>query len=32
VLGEDYTTLLVRLKHLALLRFQPKTLHAPTMI
>ncbi len=32
VLGEDYTTLLVRLKHLALLRFQPRALHAPTMI
>jgi len=32
VLGADYTTLLVRLKHLALLRFQPKTLHAPTLV
>ncbi len=32
VLGADYTTLLVRLKHLMLLRFHPINLRAPTMI
>ena len=32
VLGEGYRTLLVRLKHLALLRFQPKSLATPTLV
>jgi hypothetical protein len=32
VLGEGYRTLLVRLKHIALLRFQPKSLATPTLV
>jgi hypothetical protein len=31
-IGDKYCTLLVRLKHLALLRFQPRSLHTPSVV